>query len=136
MADDPLSRVDWEPKARERTWYRHAVTADKGFLCRVKGRTMIRYDRPNDPTAIVPYESGEWNIDREHRPMSALQTTLVAYAADQQLCRVLGLHRKVKDFISLSDKARIAWIHRGPEKPAIRGELYQAVRETLRKLEG
>lgn len=136
MPEDHRKAVEWEPKERERTWYRNAVTADRGYLCRRKGRDMIRYDRPNDPHAIEPYDEVKWTIDREHRPMQPLQTTLVAYAADQALCRGLGLHNKIMDWISLKEGVRIEWIKKGPTKPAIRAELYQAIRETLRKLEG
>jgi hypothetical protein len=136
MAKDPIRDKDWEPSEAERTWYRHALTADRGYLCRRNGRDMIRYDRPNDAHAIEQYEPGKWNIDREHRPLQALQTTLVAYAADQALCRALGLHEKQREWISLPEKMRIAWIKKGPTKPAIRGELYAAVREILKPLEG
>ena len=136
MVNDPSKDKDWEPSEQERTWYRHALTADRGYLCRRNGREMIRFDRPNDPHALEPYDAGKWNIDREHRPLQVLQTTLVAYAADQALCRALGLHEKQREWISMSEKMRIAWIKHGPKKPAIRGELYAAVRGILKDLEG
>lgn len=127
---------DWEPEERERTWYRHLRTGDRGYMCRQAGRQMVRYDRPQDPHAIEPYNPSVWTIDREHRPMTPLQATQVAYAADQRLCEVLGLHGKKKEWISLPEKVRIAWMKLGPKQPPIRGALYKAIRKELKVLEG
>lgn len=126
---------DWEPEERERTWYRHARTADRGYLCRRNGRQMIRYDRPQDPHAIEAYNPSVWTIDREHRPMTPLQCVQVAYAADQALCAVLGMHDKKREWLALPERARIAWIKQGPKKPAIRAKLYASIRAELKVLE-
>ncbi len=129
--------VDWDPDPGEETWYRHFQTADRGFLVKRAGREMIRYDRPNDPTAIVPYDPMRWTVDKEHRPLTSMACAQVAQAADQVLCRGLGLYDKAgKEWLSLGEKTRLAWMRQGPKEPAIRRKLYIAIRAVLNELEG
>ncbi len=129
--------VDWNPEPGEETWYRHFQTADRGFLCKRAGRDMIRLDRPNDPTAIQPFDAQRWIVDREHRPLTAMACAQIAQNADQQLCRALGLYDKAgKDWLSMHEKTRIAWMHQGPKNPPIRRKLYLAIRAVLEELEG
>lgn len=129
--------VDWDPEEGEETWYRHHQTADRGFLCKRAGREMIRYDRPNDPTAIVPFDPLKWVVDKEHRPLTSMACAQVAQAADSVLCRALGLYDKAgKEWLSLGEKTRLAWMRQGPKNPAIRRKLYIAIRAVLADLEG
>lgn len=128
--------VEWEPKENERTWYSHAVSGDRGYLCRRTGRDMIRLDRPNDPHAIMPFNPQQWIVDREHRPLTAMASTRIAYEADRLLCRALGDHgRAKKEWNMCTERIRLLWMREGPSKPEIRRTLYLAIRDALRPLE-
>jgi len=133
---DEMNDPDWEPPEGERTWYRHTHSGNKGYLCRRNGKQMIRLDRPMDPTAIETFNSSAWLIEREDRPCTALQTTQIAYEADQALCKALSLYAKRKEWIMLDEKMRIAWKKTGPKKPEIREKLYAAIRGVLKEIEG
>lgn len=129
--------VDWDPEPGEETWYRSVQTGDRGFLVKRAGRDWIRLDRPNDPTAQMPFDPLKWVVDKEDRPLSSLACAQVAQAADQVLCRALGLYDKAgKEWISLPEKIRLAWMREGPKKPAIRRKLYIQIRAVLADLEG
>lgn len=133
---EEMNDPDWEPPESERTWYRNAQTGDRGYLCRRDGKQMIRLDRPQDPSAISQFSESLWHIDRESRPLTEMQTTQVAYEADQALCKALGLYAKTKDWISQPEPMRIAWKRKGPQKPEVRAKLYKAIRAALKELEG
>lgn len=129
--------TDWDPKEGEETWYRSVQTGDKGYLVKRAGKDWIHLDRPNDPSAQQPYDPMKWVVDKETRPLTAMSCTQVAQAADQVLCRALGLYDKAgKDWLSMPEKTRIAWMRQGPKKPEIRRKLYLAIRATLADLEG
>lgn len=133
---EEMNDPNWEPRDGERAWYRHSGSGNRGYLCRRNGKQMIRLDRPMDPMAIEPFSSAVWLLDREDRPLTALQTTRIAYDADQALCKALGLYAKRKEWLMLDEKMRIAWKKKGPKEPDIRAKLYKAVRDVLMELEG
>lgn len=129
--------TDWDPEPGEETWYRDVQTGDRGYLVKRAGRDWIHLDRPNDPTAQWPFDPLKWVVDKEDRPLTSLACAQVAQVADSVLCRALGLHDKArKDWLSMPEKTRIAWMKEGPKKPAIRRKLYLAIRATLADLEG
>lgn len=123
MSDEQLN---YEPQPNQRDWYSHTRTGDRGYLVRRDGVDYVKLDRPNEE--ILKRHNGEWHKDEEHRPMTTAQIAQVAYEADRKLCFFLGKHERArKEWVSLSDKERIAWMREGPKEPGPREELYVAI---------
>lgn len=116
-----------------RAYYRSANTGDLGWLEKVDGKEMIRLERPGI-TEHMPFKNGDgWIPENERRPMTLYGATQIAFEADRQLCRTLHIHTLAKrEWIGLKDEQRIEWEAIGPKKPAIRAELYKAIRDVLR----
>lgn len=124
---------NWDPHPGERRWYTHAQTGDRGYLVKRDGKDCIRRDIPGEER--VHKLSEAWVCDHAHRPLNPAQLAMVAYAADQELCRVLGLHSKLKKWIDLHERDRAMWIQGvGPKQPEIRAKLHAVVWETLKEL--
>ena len=133
MSDEQLN---YEPQPNQRDWYSHTRTGDRGWLVRRDGVDYIKLDRPNEEI-LKRFQQGEWHRDEEHRPMTVAQVAQIAYEADRKLCFFIGQHdRARKEWPSLSDKERIAWMKEGPTDGGPREALYahcfMAMREWFR----
>lgn len=127
---------DWDPEPAERSYYSHAVTGDYGWMVRRDGKDAIRMDRPGTED-IRTFTPTEWVAKTDVRPLQLSQLAQVAFAADRQLCRCLGLHQFAKaDWASLTQEKRRAWIEKGPQNHPDRKKLYEVVMGTLRHLAG
>ena len=132
-AGEMVSHENWDPHPGERRWYTHVQTGDRGYLVRRDGKDAIRKDVPGQE--LISKLSDHWQADHSARPLSPSQLASVAYAADQELCRVLGLHSKLKKWIDLHERDRALWIQGvGPKQPEIRAKLHAVVWETLKEL--
>jgi hypothetical protein len=110
-----------------RNYVRNAHTGDRGYMSE-DGKEVI-LDRPNEEIR-VPYKKQLWNPDKHEHPLTRSQKVQVAHAADKVLLRLLGLPNTGKDWASLTDRQRIAWVKDGPSK-GIRKELYGVIMELL-----
>lgn len=127
---------NWDPPDHERTYYRHTMTGDLGWLVRRDGKDYIKYDRPSH-IMERPFRDQDWIAEREHRPLTRLQLAQVAFEADKRLCFFLGLHdQSRREWLSLKDEQRIAWSSAGPPNKGGRQELYQAVMAALARYAG
>ena len=125
-----------DPTPDRREWYSHVRTGEKGYLVVRDGARHIKLDRPNQDI-VKPYRESEWHRDNEHRPLTRQHLGLVAFAADRELCRSLGMHEQAKrDWLSLTTEQRVAWMDSGPGKPAERARLWSAIMKTLKPLAG
>jgi len=124
---------DWDPRPDERVWYSHTRTGDRGFLVRRDGKDMIRLDRPGDDQAVRKLNS-EWQTDHDYRPLTRHHVGQVTFEADKRLCWPLGLHSLGnREWLSLSDKERIAWMNQGPPD-GVRLAVWKAIVEALREI--
>ena len=125
---------DWDPEPAERAHYSHSVTGDHGYLVRRDGKDAIRLDRPGVED-IRSFDAREWVAKLDVRPLQPAQLAQVAFEADQQLCRALGLREFTKQlWLDLSQEQRRAWILKGPQSHPDRKALYAAVTKTLKHL--
>ncbi len=125
---------DINPVPGKRDWYRHQTTGERGYFVRLDGVDYIQLDRPQE---IIrrPFESGEWNIETEYRPLTIAQIAQACFEADKAICRSRGLHELARrDWHGLTEEQRIKWMDRGPRNDAIRGDLWEAMMGVLRPL--
>lgn len=123
----------WDPHPGERRYYTNATTGDRGYLVRRDGRDAIRLDVPG--VEKVSRLGDAWVADHAHRPLNVSQLAMVVYAADQELCRVLGMHSKLKKWLDLSESERARWIQGEPPKgPEIRVKMHAANWAILKEL--
>jgi hypothetical protein len=117
MIDTPMEK---------RRYYRHTKTGDRAYLILVGGKEHIRLDRPNEEI-VRPFNDSEWIEERSEAPLSPAQVAQVAFEADKKLCAFLGLHLTArKEWASLLDRERIAWMQDGPDD-AMRQRLWGAI---------
>lgn len=127
-----------DPKPHERMYYRHTSTGDRGWLVRREGRDMIRMDR-GAHEELREFKPTIWVRDNETRPLTVWSVAQVAFAADRQLCRAIGLHELAKKaWLDLSENKRREWMETGPKGPELekRRKLYEAITDSLRELTG
>jgi len=132
---------EWDPAPHQRTWYSEASTGDRAYLVKRNGAVMVRLDRPMQDL-VYPLDR-RWKPDRDARPLNMAQLAMVAFAADRELCRVLGQPRNGKEtWLSLNETERADWI-RGlgianeTESAGIglrRAGLHELIREFLQEL--
>jgi hypothetical protein len=104
----------FEPSPSDREWFSDAKTGDRGWLVRRDGRQYVRLDRGENET-LRPYQEHGWIPLKEVRPLTRMQLSQVAFEADRKLCFYLGLHNEARrEWLSLSDEARIKWMAKGP----------------------
>lgn len=117
--------------ADDKQWYRSSSDGELGWRVERGGHQYIQLNRPNEEI-LRPWSGGaNWVPEVEHRPINKSQLGKVCFSADQELCRALGLHDPArKEWASLSDKERIAWMEKGP-KSEIRSALWQAIHHIL-----
>lgn len=121
----------WDPLPAERQYYRSAETGDLGWLVRRDGKDRIRLDRAMQEIT-KPFDDGKWVEEREWKPFSRTQVSKVLFELDKDMCSLLGLHKEAKrDWLSLSDADRIAWMKEGPGPGNLRAEVYAAVSTIL-----
>lgn len=126
---------DYFPEEHDRRWYRHK-NGQSGWFVKVGGKPCIKWDRVNEDI-IVAFKKDEWTEEKRYRPHSISQVILVAYAADQQLCRLLGDHEKSRRaWEDMTEDQRIEWCQTGPTNPPIRQTLYQAIMGVVREMAG
>lgn len=115
-------------------WYRNRTTGDRGKLEVRDGEKVIVYDRPM-VDQWVPYSDAEWKKEDAPRGYSMMELGQIAWAADRELCRILGdYERAEKKWGHLTEVARQKWIVKGPVKPEARVELFDAIMAVLRPM--
>lgn len=111
----PEKPDDHDPEPRDRVWYEHRQTGDRGWMVRRDGKDWIRLDRGPRVERLQPVNPAAWRQVNDYRPMTEHQLAQVAFEADRKLCFFLGQHeRSRKEWESLSDKARIRYVKEGP----------------------
>lgn len=135
MSDDTNVEIGiyYEPTKAQRVYYRHNQTGDRGYLVRREGRDAIRRDRPNIDD--YTFQLGDWNKEVvEAKRFTEVQIAIIQFEADKKLCWALGLPALGKrEWIDLTEKARLDWMKEGPKTPE-RAGLYKLVGEYLRSL--
>jgi hypothetical protein len=120
-----------DPPEGKRVFFRHYTTGDKAYLVTREGKQHIKYDRPYDQSTML-FRKEEWVPDEHPEPFSIGQTIQVAYATDRALCGMLGMHVEAKkQWASLSERERANFMLNGPKEPAIRAQVYKALKKML-----
>ena len=128
-----MSEPNWDPTPQERVWYRDATSGQLGWMVRRDGEDKIRLDRPLEEICLK-YIPGAWKAQTEHRPLNPAEVAQVAFAADCRLSRAIGIvENSKKEWQSLDDDQRIAWMSTGPTKDPLRAELFRAITGALEK---
>lgn len=123
---------NWDPAPNERAYYRSVGNGDRGYLVRRNGIDSVKLDRPMQDI-VRPFKEHEWAPEKEQRPLNPIEKARIAYAADQELCRAIGLIRgSRKTWLDISDDMRIQWTNDGPERPEIRVKLFAMIMECLK----
>lgn len=116
------------------TWYRHRQTGDRGKLEERDGEKVVVYDRPM-VDQWVPYHEAEWRPETAPRSYSMMELGQIAWAADRELCRILGdYERAEKKWSHMTEATRNKWIVKGPKKPDERVRLFDAIMGVLRPM--
>lgn len=116
-----------------KTYYRHRLTGDRGYLVERGDKTFIRLDRPAE-VIERPFVIGEWIEEFELRNFTEVQMATVAFEADKKLCLFLGLPGEASAvWLNMSEQKRISFMREGPKAPAIRCELWESIMTVLRK---
>lgn len=119
----------------ERRWFRSSRDGERGYLVERDGEMYVKLDRPNEEILRSYRADGEWVPDVERRPLSHGQIAKVCFEADKELCRALGMYQFTKKtWLDLSDKERIAWMEKGPQKTPERKALWSAIMMLLEPL--
>lgn len=116
----------------QQDWYRHKDTGEAAIKVTDGGREYMRYHR-TEQVIQVPFRPEEWIPDVERRPFTTVAVARVAHAADQELCRGLGLLRLSRmTWDDLTEQGRADRIERVPlPAPGIRAKLQEAVWDLL-----
>ncbi len=123
----------WDPTPHQRQWYSHRDTGERGYVVRRGGEDVIRENKVQ--YEVIHKLDHNWKEDKEHRPLNMAQLAQVAFIADQQLCRSIGLHDVArKEWAHLLEQEKAEWINgKGPKGPKIRVRLFQKVWEALKE---
>jgi hypothetical protein len=114
--------------------FRSSKDGELGTLVIRDGKEFIRLNRPNEEV-LRPYLNGiEWIPDVERRPISKAQLASICFEADLQLCKVLGIMPKKKNWLDLTDGERITWMEKGPVKDPERAVVWKALMTVLEPL--
>ena len=117
--------------ATPRLYYRHTRDGTLGYLVQKDGRDFIAFDRAGEPVLKV-FKHTDWIAEAEPRPLSDIAVTRIAFEADRELCRALGMPQQ-KLWLNLHDDERIAFMQNGPSG-AVRQGLYLVVAAYVRGL--
>lgn len=124
---------NWDPPAGERLYYRDIRTGDLGYMVRRNGRDLIRMDRPAQEI-LRQFSTLQFTPDNDYRPISKVIIQKIAFVADRELCRALGMHNlAAKPWDSLKQKEQVDWLENGPQHPEVRQKLYQAILKTVER---
>lgn len=83
---------------------------------------------------VRDYRPGDWMQDQPPATLSLVQASKVAYEADRELCKFIGLHDQgKKEWLDLHEEHRIIFMNEGPESPPLRVEMYAAIMDVLRR---
>ena len=124
----------WDPPERERTWYRARDSGQLGWLVIRDGKSRIRLDRFHEEI-IRNFDENEWIAEIEHRPITRIQVSQLAYEADVKLCMMLGDYSKRSAWQNLHEDVRIRWVEKGPPaKPAVRQDLFRGIMGALERV--
>jgi hypothetical protein len=130
----PIAAPDWDPPPGKRTYYRHAVDGQLGWLVRRGGREMIRLDR-GEAEVLRHMVEGQWVPDKEHRPLNKATVAKICHAADRELCFALGEHGKAQpDWNDLKQEEKREWMLVGPKSPVVRAVIYARIKDALAEL--
>lgn len=125
--------AEWDPFPADREWFRNRQTGDRGYLVRRSGKTVIRLDRPAQE--LIFAKSDDWIADEYGSLLLESQAAAVAFAADREVCRAVGLHiESRRGWHDLSDQERIKFLTDGPPRKghALRGVVYDAIRVAMK----
>lgn len=122
----------WDPPINERTFYRSTANGDRGWMVRREGRDCIKLDRPMQDI-YRPFKESEWSKEKQHHPMAPMAKAQIAFAADKELCKAIGLFTGSRTtWLDLTDEKRVEWMTKGPERPELRIKLFAMIMECLR----
>lgn len=135
-----MAATDWrelshyEPLPHGREYQRDNTTGDRGWLVRRDSKTWVRLDRAGQEI-LRPFREATWTAEIDHRPLTKFQLAHVTFEADKALCKALGLaDLGRRDWLSMTDEKRIAWMTNGPGVDPKRRALYDSIVETLGKM--
>lgn len=129
VAEKPAPNY-WDPLPSERTYYRHVMTGDRGWLVRREGKDMVKLDRPMQD--IVRPANAEWQQEPARAPMTLAQVAQVMFEADKKLCYWLGLHLEARaEWASLLEEERLEWMEEPPTRGGPREALWNSIRIAL-----
>ncbi len=124
---------DWDPKPHERRWFTNHQTGDRAYLVRRGGKDCIRLDRPQQEI-VRPLRTGEWDEDLDVRPLIVSQVARIAFAADAEFRKSLGMYGEAKLWDDLSERDRVAWLQgKGPQQKD-RQKLFRAIWGSISEL--
>src|SRR5688572_20700004 len=117
-------------KPAERRYYRHRNTGDRAYVVVKDGLTKLHRDRPGDE--ILVDLTAEWLLNQDTKPLTRIQLAKVAFVADRELCRAIGMHKlAAMQWANLSERARIRWMEQGPIANYLRIRLFKAIMSEL-----
>ena len=126
--------VNSDPPVRERVYYRHSQTSDRGWLVLRDGKQAIRFDR--GAVDQWTHNVKDWNLEHvETAKYNDMQIAQVAFEADKKLCWALGLTDLAnREWSKMPEELRVKWLKAGPPATALeRVGLYKAIKEELSK---
>ena len=118
----------FDPQPADRQWYRSVSTGDRGYLVRRDGKDVIRLDRPMQEL-LFP-KTDDWKEDIYGSLLLESQAAAIAFAADREVCRAVGLHLESRrGWQDLTDAERIKFLKDGPPRTghSLRGIVYDAI---------
>lgn len=126
---DPCAAPD--PPAQMRQWYRSATTGQLGWKVTRGKNLYIKLDRPGQDIEQL-WREGDWIAEKERRPLTKWQIAKVAFEADRELCRVLGLVAASKrEWHSMKEELRQDWMRQGPPGTKAEAVMRQALYDTI-----
>lgn len=124
------------PENGSETEYRHVSTGELGYYR--AGSDRIRVEREDGRTVYRTFLEHQWVLqdDKRMRPINRAQLAQVCFAADRELCKVLGLQEVARgpDWSQMRDNDRARLIESGPrgvDPKKVRRRLYVAMRVVL-----
>jgi hypothetical protein len=130
---------DWDPPEAEKEFFRHRMYGgDVGWKARRGGREVIILNRPNENPR--PYYAHDWIPERPPALLTLAGCAKITFEADKALCVGLCMYERARrDWLNMTEPARIAWMKHGPAKAEekhrdVRVALYRAIMEKLEPL--
>lgn len=115
----------------ERKFVRHSTTGDLGEVVVRDGKDVVLRTVAGKEL-LVGYNPNDWYAEDNHHPMTKMQRAKIAFVADRELCRWLGLMRKARvDWIELTDEQKIEFCEKGPHGTPERVRLWTFINKAL-----